>query len=88
MKSKWLKYKITKNKDKQSKIKLINFGKELGTSYFLGCKDFTHNFKLREVNMTNKVLREKSSKSNWVSQDFENKSTTIKIDLTLYSSLL
>ena len=36
-------------------------GKELGTTYCLGCKDYTHNFKPQEVKMTNKVLREKSN---------------------------
>ena len=29
----------------QSKIKPIKFGKEFGTTYCLGCKDFIHNFK-------------------------------------------
>ena len=46
-------------KKQQSKIKLIKIGKELGTNYCLGCKDFTHNFRPQEVKMTNKVLREK-----------------------------
>ena len=45
----------------KSKIKPIKTGKELGTMYCLGCKDFTHNFKPQEVKMTNKVLREKSN---------------------------
>ena len=45
----------------KSKIKLKKTGKELGTTYCLGCKDYTHNFKLQEVKMTNKVLREKSN---------------------------
>ena len=36
-------------------------GKELGTTYCLGCKDFTHQFRPQEVNMTNKVLSEKSN---------------------------
>ena len=44
----------------QSKIKPIKNKKELGTTYCLGCKDFTHNFRPQEVNMTNKMLREKS----------------------------
>ena len=35
--------------------------KKLGTTYCLGCKDFTHNFRPQEVKMTNKVLREKSN---------------------------
>ena len=39
-------------KKQQSKIKLIKIGKELGTNYCLGCKDFTHNFRPQEVKMT------------------------------------
>ena len=45
-------------KNTQPKIKLIKTGKKLGTTYCLGCKDFTHNFKLQEVKMTNKTLRQ------------------------------
>ena len=48
-------------KNIQSKIKLIKTGKEIGTTYCLGCKDYTHNFKPQEIKMTNKVLREKSN---------------------------
>ena len=48
-------------KDTQSKIKSIKTGKKLGTTYSLRCKDFTHNFRPKEVKMTNKVLREKSN---------------------------
>ena len=48
-------------KNTQSKIKPIKTGKELGTTYCLGCKDFTHNFRPQEVKMTNKLLREKSN---------------------------
>ena len=44
-----------------SKIKLIKTGKEIGTTYCLGCKDYTHNFKPQEVKMASKVLRENSS---------------------------
>ena len=51
--------KLQRIKNTQSKIKPIKTGKELGTTYFLGCKDFTHNYRLQEVKMTNKVLREK-----------------------------
>ena len=43
------------------KNKLIKTGKELGTTYCLGCKDYTDNFKTREIKMTNKVLRKKSN---------------------------
>ena len=32
-----------------------------GTTYCLGSKDYTHNFRLQEVKMINKVLREKSN---------------------------
>ena len=42
----------------QSEIKSIKTGKELGTTYCLGCKDCTHNFKPQDVK--NK-LREKSN---------------------------
>ena len=45
-------------KNTQPKIKLIKTGKKLGTTYCLGCTDFTHNFKLQEVKLTNKILRE------------------------------
>ena len=37
--------KLQKMKKTQLKIKPIKFGKELGTTYCLGCKDFTHNFR-------------------------------------------
>ena len=33
---------------------------KIGTTCCLGCKDYTHNFKPEEVQMTNKVLRKKS----------------------------
>ena len=48
-------------KNTQSKIKPIKSRKELGTTYCLGCKDFTHNFRAQEVKMTIKVLRENSN---------------------------
>ena len=48
-------------KNTQSIIKPIKIRKELGTTYWLECKDFTHNFRLQKVKMTNKVLREKSN---------------------------
>ena len=52
---------IVKHKNMKSKIKPIKTGKELGTTYCLGCKDFTNNFRPQEVKMTNKVLKEKSN---------------------------
>ena len=59
-------------KNTKSKIKPIKTGKELGTTYCLECKDFTHNFRSQEVKMTNKVLREKSTVlfDDLVNQDF------------------
>ena len=50
-------------KNTQSKIKLIKIRKKSGTTYCLGCKDFTHSFRSQEVKMTNKVLKERSNKS-------------------------
>ena len=47
-------------KNTKSKIKPIKTEKQTGTTYCFKCKAFTHNFKLQEVKMTNKVLREKS----------------------------
>ena len=45
-------------KNTRSKIKPIKTGKELGATYYLGCKNYTNNFKPQEVKMKNKVLRE------------------------------
>ena len=70
----------------QSEIKPIKIGKRTGTTYYFGCKDFTHNFRPREVKMTNKVLREKSNcvvrRSN--KSRFLKKNTTIKNNLILF----
>ena len=73
-------YQITKNENTQSEIKPIKTREEIGTTYCLGCKDYTHNFKPQEVKMTNKVLREKSncvvcqsSKSRFLKQKHNNK---------------
>ena len=48
-------------KNTRSKIKPIKTGKELGTTYCLGCKDYAHNFRPQEVKITNKALRKKSN---------------------------
>ena len=48
-------------KNSQSKTRAIKTGKELGTTYCLGCKDFMLNFRPQEVKITNKALREKSN---------------------------
>ena len=67
-------------KNARSKIKPIKIGKDTGTMYCLGCKDYTNNFKPQEIKMTNKVLREKSncvvcrsSKSRFLKQKHNNK---------------
>ena len=48
-------------KNARSKIKPKKLGKKIGTTYCLGCKDYTDNFKPQEIKMTNKVLRTKSN---------------------------
>ena len=47
-------------KNTKSKIKHRKIGKQSGTTYCFGCKDYTKNFRPQEVKMINKVLREKS----------------------------
>ena len=47
-------------KNKKSKIKPIKIGKQPGTTYCFGCKDYTKNFRPQKVKMINEVLREKS----------------------------
>ena len=53
--TKFQKMKITK-----SKIKPIKVGKQSGTTYCFGCKDYTKNSRLEKVKMKNEILREKS----------------------------
>ena len=48
-------------KNTQSKIKPIKIGKQPGTTYRFGCKDYTKNFRPEKVKMTNKIPREKSN---------------------------
>ena len=48
-------------KNTLSHLKPIKLGKRPRTTYCLGCKDFTHNFRPQEVKMTNKVLRKISN---------------------------
>ena len=67
-KSKCLKWVVEKimptikdMKNTQSKIKPIKRGKKPGSTYCLGCKDYTDNFKPQEVKMINEVLKEKSN---------------------------
>ena len=52
--------KLQKMKNTQSKIKPIKIGKQPGTTYCFGCKDYTQNFRPEKLKITNKVLREKS----------------------------
>ena len=51
--------RLQRMKNTRSKIKPIKTLKELGTTYYLVCKDFALNFRPQEVKMTNKVVREK-----------------------------
>ena len=67
-------------KNVQSKIKPIKTGKKIGTTYCLGCKDYTNNFKPQEIKKTTKMLREKSNcvvywsnKSRFLKQKHNNK---------------
>ena len=53
--------RLQRMKNTQSKIKPMKTGKKIETTYCLGCKDYTHNFKPQEIKMTNKVLRLKSN---------------------------
>ena len=41
--------KLQKTKSTISNIKPIKFGKQLGTTYSFGCKDYTKNFRLEKV---------------------------------------
>ena len=43
-----------------SDFKPIKTGKQPGTTYCFGYKDYTKNFRTKKINMTNKVVREKS----------------------------
>ena len=43
-------------KNTQSKIKPIKIGKQPGTTYCFGCKDYEKNFRPEKVKMINKVL--------------------------------
>ena len=53
-------YKEWKTHNRKKK-KTIKTWKEFRTTYCLGCKNYTHNFRSQEVKVTNKVLREKSN---------------------------
>ena len=52
--------KLQTMKNTQSEIEPIKIGKNPGTTYCFGCKDYTHNFRPEKVKMTNKVFKEKS----------------------------
>ena len=43
-----------------SNLKPIKTGKQPGTTYCFSCKDYTNNFKLEKLKLTNNVVREKS----------------------------
>ena len=45
----------------QSNLKPINIGKQPGTTYCFGCKDYAKSFRPEKVKITNKICREKSN---------------------------
>ena len=51
--------KLQEMEKTQSEIKPIKIGKKPGTTYCLGCKNYTQNFNTGKMKMTNKVHREK-----------------------------
>ena len=53
--------KLQKMKNTISNIKPIKIGKQPGTTYCFGCKDYTKHFRLQKVKLTNKILRKKSN---------------------------
>ena len=53
--------RLERMKNTQSEIKPIKLGKNFGTTYCLGCKEYTDNLKPQKVKMTNKVSREKTN---------------------------
>ena len=58
-------YQITKYEKHAIKNKTDkNWERNLGTTYCLGCKDFTHTLRPQEVKLTNKVLRLLKQKHN------------------------
>ena len=84
-------------KSTQLKIKPIKTGKKPGTTYCLGCKHITHNFRPPEVKMINKILRKKSNcivcrlnKSRFSKQKLNNKKkfNTLLISVTKNAYLL
>ena len=67
-------------KNARSKRKRVKTREKIGTTYRLGCKDYTDNFKPQQIKMTNKVLRKKSNcvvcratKSRFSKQEHNNK---------------
>ena len=57
-------------KKQQSEIKLIKLGKQPGTTYCLGCKDFTHNFRPQKGKMTYSEKNQTVLFVGQISQDF------------------
>ena len=82
-------FQIIKN-EKHTKIKPIKFGKKPGTTYCLGCEDFTHNFRFQEVKMAKCLDKNITTLFvGQINQDFLNKNTiTTKNNLTLYKLML
>ena len=62
--------KIQRIKNTKSEIKSIKIGKRPGTTYFFGCKDFTHKFRPQQVKMTNKEKNQTVLFVDQIRQDF------------------
>ena len=62
-------------KNTHSKIKSIKIGKQYGTTYCFGCKDYTQNFKARKWKWQIKYLEKNVTVLfvNQINQDFQNK---------------
>ena len=53
--------KLLKMENKQSNLRPIRIGKQPGTIYCFGCKDYTKNCRPEKAKVTNTILREKSN---------------------------
>ena len=58
-------------KNTQLKIKPIKLRKKPGTTYYLGCKDYTDNFKPQEIKMTKCLEKNQTVFVDLVNQDLK-----------------
>ena len=74
--------KIQRMKNIQTTIKPIKIGKQSGTTYCFGCKDYTYNFMPEKVKNLTVLFVDQ------ISRGFSNKNTTIKNNYTLQKLML